>query len=337
MSSSSPSTIRDTLSTISAWQWAGGVAVSTAIVAALVAWVGGESLWQTMQLARPLPLTAAILAYLGVVVTRWVRLAGLLAPNLDELELPPGLLWTTAGHSFSNQWMPFRSGELLFPVLLRRAEGTSLAEGAVYLAAMRLVELGCLIPLYGLGWVVWFAGRGGSDPLGPTLYLVVGSAVVLLLALPVLLRTGLMLVETILHHPRLRDLDWLEWPREALVDAEEALEHIGPTGTAWLVATSTLMWVLMFVVFHMVLVTFGAGTTWAQSIVGSGGGIVGNFLPINGLGSLGTKEAGWLAAFRATGAPEDPVLAAGFLLHGIVIVGTGLATLVGVLIDPGGE
>lgn len=311
----------------SSLRWLAGGVVSVLLVGAVVWLADPAETWRVVTGAHAGWLGAAILAYTVVLVARWVRLAGLV--DSDKLSAYRfELLWASAGHSFATQLLPARSGELAFPVLWRRATGESVAEGTVFLTAIRVVELGIVVPLYALGLGVWLTGAEGSG--GSWLvWLLAGLGLALLVSLPLLLQFGLRMARWCLFETPLAEIEVLEPLREAVPEAGEAIERLGPRRRLWLVGTSTVMWGSMFGVFYCVTAACGLDMGLSQVVVGSGGGIVGNLLPIGGIGSLGTMEAGWTAAFEATGAPTAPVVAAGILVHVLVILGTGTATFVG--------
>lgn len=308
-------------------RWLVGVVLSVLLVGAVLWFADPAETWRAVREAHPGWLGGAVAAYVVVLVARWVRLAGLVeSDRLSGYRFE--LLWTSAGHSFATQLLPARSGELAFPVLWRRATGESVAEGAVFLTAIRVVELGIVVPLYALGLGAWLAG---SEVSGGAwfVWLFVGLGVALLVSLPVLLRFALRVARWCLVETPLSGVELLEPIREAVPNAAGAIERLGTWRRLWLVGTSLVMWCSMFGVFYCVTAACGLQLGLAQVVVGSGGGIVGNLLPIGGIGSLGTMEAGWTAAFEATGAPTAPVVAAGILVHLLVISGTGTATLVG--------
>jgi uncharacterized membrane protein YbhN (UPF0104 family) len=308
-------------------RWGLGLAVSAALIGAVIWWADPAEIGRVLWSAKLGPLAAALALYAGVLTARWVRLVGLVdGQKLSDHRLE--LLWASAGHSFATQLMPARSGELTFPALWKRATGESLGEGTVFLGAIRVVELGVLIPLYGVGLIVWLSGSGSAVGGGWIVAGLAGLGLLLLVGLPHLLRAGLGVAGWLLLQTRLADIEALEPLREAVPDARAAIERLGRGRRLWLVGTTLAMWLMMFGVFTCVLLACGADLGLAQSVVGAGGGIVGNLLPIGGIGSLGTMEAGWTAAFEATGAPRGPVVAAGLLVHLIVIAGTGSATAI---------
>lgn len=303
-------------------RWLGAVAVSAVLLGGVL-WLGdpGE-VWSVVASARPGPLAAAAGCYAVVLFARWVRLVGLDSRG----RLRPEVLGVSAGHSLANQLLPARSGELAFPALWSRATDDGYARGTVYLAAIRAVELGVVVPLFGVALGAWWAGVSvGLESLG-TAAVFVAAGVVLVAGFPLAIRCGLWCGERLLESRLLRGIAWLDAVREEVPRAREAIDELGVRERIWLVTTSFVMWVAMFGVFYWALVACGAGVGVLQSVVGSAGGIVGNLVPVGAVGSLGTMEAGWTAAFRATGAPASPVVAAGLLVHGIVVAGAALAT-----------
>lgn len=307
---------------ISAVQIVGAAAVSAVLLGGLFWWADPSAIWDALSEARPGPLAAAAGCYLVVLATRWVRLIGLVdGEKLSRHRLE--LLWASAGHSFANQLMPARTGELVFPELWRRATGEGYAEGAVYLAAIRVVELGLVVSMFGLGMMIWWGAGWAVSLLG----------LGLLFALPTLLRLGLHVLSLVFRETRLSEFGWLEPLREAIPKAHSAIDGLGRRRRLWLVGTSTVMWIAMFGVFWFCLAACGLDLGVAQTVVGSTGGIVGNLVPVGGIGSLGVMEAGWTAGFRATGAPIGPVVAASLLLRAVVVIGAGGAAGLAGLLD----
>jgi uncharacterized membrane protein YbhN (UPF0104 family) len=307
---------------ISGPQLVGALAVSALFLGGLIWWAEPAEIWSALSTARLGPLAAAAGCYLVVLVARWVRLIGLVdGETLSSHRLE--LLWTSAGHSFANQLMPARTGEFVFPALWHRATGEGYAQGAIYLAAIRVVELGLVISMFGVGLMVWWSGGWAVALIG----------VGLLAALPLLLRLGLRLLSWAFCDTWLSEVGWLEPLRDGVPNARSAMEGLGRGRRLWLVVTSAFMWVAMFGVFWWCLAACGLELGVAQTVVGSTGGIVGNLVPVGTIGSLGAMEAGWTAGFRATGAPAGPVVAASLLVRALVFLGTGLVTALAVIID----
>jgi len=303
--------------------WIGAAAVSAVLLGGVL-WFGDpEAVWAAAADARTGPLVAAVTCYGLVLGARWVRLVGLASSGRGwRLEL----LGVSAGHSLANQLLPARSGELAFPALWRRATGDGYARGTVYLVAIRVVELGVVVPIFGVGLAAWWWGVDfGVESFGTAgVFLAAGG--MLIAGLPALLRIGLGLFGRLLETKPLSGLEVLDRLRTGVPRARSAIDGLGRRKQTWLVGTTLLMWIAMFGAFYWSLAACEAGVGPVQSVVGAGGGIVGNLIPVGAVGSFGPMEAGWTAAFRATGAPVGPVVAAGLLVHGIVVAGAAAAT-----------
>jgi uncharacterized membrane protein YbhN (UPF0104 family) len=307
---------------ISGLQIFGGLAVSALFLGGLIWWAEPTEIWSALSKARLGPLAAAAGCYLVVLAARWVRLVGLIdGETLSSHRLE--LLWASAGHSFANQLLPARTGEFVFPALWHRATGEGYAEGALYLAAIRVVELGLVISMFGVGLMAWWGGGWAVALLG----------IGLLAALPLLLQLGLRLLSWAFCDTWLSEIGWLKPLRKGIPNARSAMEGLGRGRRLWLVVTSAVMWVAMFGVFWCCLAACGLELGVAQTVVGSTGGIVGNLVPVGTIGSLGAMEAGWTAGFQATGAPAGPVVAASLVVRALVFLGTGLVTALAVIID----
>lgn len=317
-----------------ALRWVAGLGVSGVLIGGLLWLADPAEVWAAVLKARMGPLVVAAGLYVTVLLIRWVRLLGLV--GRDALAgHRVDLLWVSSGHSFANQLMPARTGELTFPVLWRRATGRNLADGAVLLGAIRIVELGVVVPLFGLGLAAWLSEQKTGGEAGWLPWAIVGLGVGLVVALPALLRVSLRAAEWLLLRTKLADVDLLAPLREALPEAEAAIEGLGRGKQLWMVGTTVLMWLAMFGVFYATVIAFAPHLGLPQVVVGSGGGIVGNLVPLGGIGSLGTMEAGWVGAFRATGAPLEPVVAAGLVVHALVILGSGVVTAVAAVLSTG--
>jgi uncharacterized membrane protein YbhN (UPF0104 family) len=313
--------------------WIVGVIVSGVFLGGLLWLAEPGEVWAVVSTAELRPLGLAAACYAVAVVARWFRLFAF----QDSAPTTKGrseLLWVSAGHSFATQLLPARIGELAFPSLWNRATDQSHADGLVALLAIRLVELAVLAPMYGVALFIWLTiGPMQSDSAlaGWLPWVATAAGFALLVALPLLLHKAVSAAAWLIENTPLGRWEIARPLRTAVPDARNAVERIGTRNLLWIALWTAVMWAGLFGVYGYSLDACGAGLGWVQTIVGSGGGIVGNLLPVGAIGSLGVMEAGWTAAFRATGAPLEPVVAAGLLVHAIVIAGAGIATALGYL------
>ena len=318
------------------WQWAVAIALSALLLGGLIAWADPAALWETLRGGDPGSLAAATGFFVASCVCRWLRLPVLLegAPHH-----PPTLFAVSVGHQFFNQLLPARTGELTFPLLLKRAQGTPLATGLLYLAVLRLVELATLCPLYSVAALLWLHEVGAPLPLGAVAGLA-AVGVALLVGLPWLLPrsigAGLSALGWLIARSPEGLRGRLQKVHASLRAAHEAVDALPPRAILKLTALAALMWLSLFAMYHCATIAFAPEVSFAQCAVGSAGGILSNLLPINGIGSLGTMEAGWVAGFRATGVRLDAAMASGLAVHAIAIATAGLLTGLGALLwrDP---
>jgi uncharacterized membrane protein YbhN (UPF0104 family) len=279
--------------------WLGGLAISGAILAGLLLVIDTAEIVAAARNADPLWLLYASLAFCTVTLLRWARVV-LLARGANAR----ALLGVSAGHALLNKVLPLRTGELTFPLLYRRATGAPLRAGVVLLAALRVSELACLLPLYAAALAMYAAD---VHWLAIVLSAIFGAG--LQLALPVALR--------------------LVGRLKVLRQAREEIDALSRGRLLGLAAINSLVWLSLFALYFTSLRAFGVDVSPPQAVVGAGGAIVTNLLPINGIGSVGTLEAGWTAGLTATGAAAAPVLTAGLAMHAITIVGNVPFLLVG--------
>lgn len=279
--------------------WALGLGVSALILAGLLYFVDVAQVTGALEQADLRWLAAATGFFSAATLCRWWRVV-LLTPKGSRR----ALLGVSSGHALLNKILPLRTGELTFPLLYRRATGASLRGGAVVLAAIRVSELACLLPLYAAALALY-----------ATTLPVVAVAVAALAGVSLQLALPL----------GLRYLGKLKVLRQA----REEFDALSRPRLLGLAAINTLVWLCLFGLYYTSLKAFGLDVTPAQSVVGAGGAIVTNLLPINGIGSVGTMEAGWTAGLAATGAAAGPVLTAGLAMHAITMVGNVPFALLG--------
>jgi len=87
-----------------------------------------------------------------------------------------------------------------------------------------------------------------------------------------------------------------------------------------LVLTTLGMWMSLFGMYYSALMAMSVDVLFIESIFGSMGAVIANLIPINGIGSIGTMEIGWVTGFVALGKEPSSVTAAGIILHLSIIV-----------------
>jgi uncharacterized membrane protein YbhN (UPF0104 family) len=88
----------------------------------------------------------------------------------------------------------------------------------------------------------------------------------------------------------------------------------------FLPVTSFFVWLTTYVMFYVVMWSMEVKLSFTENVLASSAAVVTNFLPVNGLGSFGTLEAGWAAGYMLVGVKVDDAIISGFIMHLIVVM-----------------
>jgi len=243
-----------------------------------------------------------VLIYLG----RALRFR-LLAPRTPFLTM----LSITAVHAFLLRLLPFRTGELAYAILIRRAGTAGLGESLLVLLLVRVIDSTCVVILFAAALALHQGTYLGDRRLG------VGAAVVaallgilVILALAPLLRFALRLLRRVLGG--LADRPRVARVLERAGDAVRAFGEVRRRTVVLVALLSMLLWLLTFGGFFAMMRAFYMPVGVAQTVLGSTAAVVTGFLPIGGIGSFGTLEAGWALGFALVGLDQTRAIASGF-------------------------
>ncbi len=205
-------------------------------------------------------------------------------------------------HNSANNLLPMRTGEMVFPWLMRRYFGFGLLEATAALLWIRILDMHFLgliailiLELRDPGWVWWAAGLAWVGAL-PVLALIgQGSA-----------------------SPRLAGSGRLY----TLVRQVAAAAPRDP----WLIARVYLWtagtWTLKFIAFASVLAHFVPGAFW-RVLAGVMGAELSSVLPVHGIAGSGSYEIAAMAALVPLGVDTKVALAGAVNLH-LFVLGTTL-------------
>jgi uncharacterized membrane protein YbhN (UPF0104 family) len=253
-------------------------------------------------------LVPMLAAYAFTFVCRAVRFRAL------GIRLPlPVLLGVSSIHQFMNRVLPLRTGELAFPVLVRRLCDTSLVEGFTLVVLVRLLDLASVVLAFFLALLGVPAARAAIGPVGTAL---VAAALPALVAGYLLLPSvGVRVARRLAARFALRRPGWAQ----RLEQAAGTLELVrGASRRAFLAAAgwTVLLWTATFVAFWAAITAVGIELGPAELVVGSTAAIVASVLPIGGIGSFGTLEGGWAAGFVLVGVAGGPAVASALVVSG---------------------
>jgi hypothetical protein len=274
-----------------------------------------KSLGRLATEARPLPILAAFL--LGALV-QWLRAWRFAVLTTGRLELPDAALVRIAFQlNALNFILPFRLGELSYPVLMRRHYGSPLVHAAGVLLLARLFDLATVASIL-VGAAAWLKLDIGVN------HIVLASAAAALALTPF----GLALAAPVLRGravrlPRIGDL---------ATRATAGLAAIGDRRAALLaVALGFALWLAIGLAAALVAGAVVATVPPAAAVLGIMAGSVAFALPVNGIAGVGPAQAAWVLATTLAGVPFNDAVLSALAMHAVVltnaVVTGGIATI----------
>lgn len=305
MTSSAQSSTSTRLKILLAW------AVVLAALAGVIALIGPDKLLAPWRLISPPALAFALLL---MVISYGLRALRIQRYFIHELR---GQFWPTlrlsTWHILLNNFLPMRTGEISFPILMQRYFTLPATRTVPVLLWFRLLDLQAIV-LIGLLAAIWGMGL-------PDAWIML---VIILIPAPVLIYLARQHLRRLIANRSAG-----KW-QARLLDSVDSLPHsaahftatLGWTWANWLVKLLTLAWVLAH------LTPLGL----AGALAGSIGGDLTTVLPIHAPGGFGTFEAGVVLALKPFGLDATSALAAAVNLHLFVLGSSLLAALMVLLI-----
>lgn len=285
-------------------RWAFGIA----LLLALVMWVQRSVGWgEVLSAWKKIPATDLLLVVLLTLAGYIARAARLGAHFGGAVRSAPLRCFRVmALHNLANNFLPMRTGELSFPLLLKRDFGVPTARSVGALLWLRALDLSAIVVAAGLSL--------GVDRLGTAVGWAIGLAG---LSLP-FVGYGLLTARP--------------------ADGEGLLARLAsglPTSSACLVQGQllTLMhWGAKLAAWAWILASIG-GIDRVLAWTGAVAGELTSVLPVHGIAGAGTYEGGIVLVLGPLGVPMEAALTAAtdlhlFLLGFALVVGFGAWALI---------
>ena len=285
-----------------------GLAVTVGLFIVLFRFVDLRQLGALLAVTR-WPLIAVglavwILIYLG----RALRFV-LLAPRT-----PYGTMLAIASvHNMLVRLLPFRTGELSYAFLVRRVGTAGLGESLLGLLLVRILDSTSVVVLFAVALAFHNGSYFGDRRTG--ILAAAGASVLgllLIVLLSPLLRLGLRMCGAVARWFRLDRRPKVQRLLQKLDEAVTAFARLPRRNVVWIGLLSLALWLLTFGAFFAIMRAFAMPVTVAQTVLGSTAAVVTGFLPIGGIGSFGTLEAGWALGFVLVGLDETRAIVSGF-------------------------
>ena len=285
-------------------------ALATAVSAIVLWWLladgTGEALLEAAGSAHLWPLAAGGLLAIVIQMIRAWRFAVL---ETGSLALPSSTMIGIATKLvLFNFLLPFKLGELSFPLMMKRAYGTAFGQAAGILILCRLLDLAVVmaIILITAAWLLDPAIHGWN----PGLVIMLGLT---LLIIPFLMVDGL---------PRIQRFAG-RWPKIGHLTAQmshgAAMMH--PTGQRILVSSLTLsVWITHAVIAWLTAIAIGADFGFVPMAMASASSNIAFALPISGVAGLGPPQAAWATMLHWADHAWAPAIASALLCHGVLLI-----------------
>ncbi|KUJ71765.1 hypothetical protein AVO41_04665 [Thiomicrospira sp. WB1] len=271
------------------------------MVAVIHHWLGWSRLWQAWQMLSELEIISVVGLLLLSYHFRALRIFYYFRHQGPVTRL--GCDKLVLNHTAWNNFLPMRSGELSYPLLVKRYFGIGYSRSLASLLWLRLMDLHTLVMLgLGLVWVIW-----PHWALAPLMGFV--------LAMP-LLTFGLK--------RRLK-----QWNRQRSERIDQALDglphHLPLLFKLW--ALTWLNWggkLVLFILVIQAMTELPVSLAMAAAI----GGELSSVLPIHGLAGFGTYEAGMMVPLLWAQADPKALLAAAVNVHLLILGASALGLVV---------
>lgn len=224
----------------------------------------------------------------------------------------------TLQHNLLNNLLPMRTGEISFPVLMKRYYAVPMTRSIPALLWFRLLDL------HTLGACALLAGLGIVGDAVPGL---IGGSILLLIwmLLPLLLFWG--------HSQWQRALEKKTAPGKLHSLLQKTLSSLPQSRSdfwrAW--AWTVITWAVKLAVFAWVLLLF-IDIAPTAALMGVIGGDLTSVLPIHGVAGMGTYEAGVIAGLLPYGITPQHALPAAVNLHLFLLASTLIGGAVSLLL-----
>jgi hypothetical protein len=222
------------------------------------------------------------------------------------------MLTLTTQLSFLNLALPFKAGDISFPLLAKRALGVPVPHAAGTMLWCRLVDLcvvGGLLLLYGgLAWPPVLASGYRQ--------VVLGAALTCLLA-PIALAP---IVITLIDH--LRSQPALRWLREGLADSTQMLQGAG--GRMFCVAMTMVIWLTHGWICYLAALAVAPNLSFVAAALAAAASNLAFALPVTGVAGLGPPQAAWSTVLQLLGAGWEVATATALMAYGCLTLGSFL-------------
>jgi uncharacterized membrane protein YbhN (UPF0104 family) len=293
-----------------------GIAITAAAIWYLIT---PEILRELLAVAETASWPSLALATALTAIVQWLR-AWRFSIMTNHTSTLPGwpLVRIAFQLNFLNFTLPFRLGELGYPVMMRRAYGQPVAGSLGVLVLARLFDLSTVGAIF--MFMALVLGLGGT----PTGSLALGAATAALALAPIALVLSAEAARPLLRFlPENGRLAATLKPSLAALGARRAQLAA--------IALSFAIWLVFGGLAALSANAVASDIPPAIALLGASAGNIAFALPINGIGGLGASQAAWALAVSRAGVPWNDAVISAFALYAVTLTGAlafgGLATI----------
>jgi len=295
------------------------ILITAGIVLILLLQISLRDLYNLLRTIDPLWFALGSIAYLLAILFRALRFRLL----IHSKEVPlSDLLRITSFYHLSLMILPSKLGELSYPYLLNRISGRNITEGLASLVVSRVYDFFIILMIFlfvSIGYQTLF--KVNPFFLIPVVVFLIFLIVFIFFCMGRLLKWSSNLLAKISTRTGSRNASFVSWIQGKMHETAEDFDSIQARKTYLPVTlTSLASWVMIFSTFYAYMKGFGIDVSSTRLIFGSTIAVIGNALPVSGIGNWGTLEAGWAAGFLMVGLSKEKAIASGFGIHILIFV-----------------
>lgn len=292
------------------------IVISGSLFAAVASQLETPMVVQQLREASIAWIAVAMLIAALVLILRTARLVVL----LPQIPYRDGLI-AVALQSFLVRVTPMRLGELALPYSLRVRAGIPVANSLIALLLLRLLDFSVLLLVAATAVIGWFGyNSGNSWALGT----VAVASTLVALGFRSWLATALRIVRFLVQRTPAHRIGALTRLLSQLMKATEHGFQLSLGRMAVLISISLTITLLLILMFWALLVAFHVDLELRQVLIGVSAAQIAGILPFATVGSIGTHEAGWTAAFVWVGLSRDVAALTGLVTQLVTILQSGV-------------
>ncbi|MEI6217735.1 MAG: lysylphosphatidylglycerol synthase transmembrane domain-containing protein [bacterium] len=303
------------------------IILSIALLVGLLSQIHFADLLRLAEKLHPGQVLLLFGLYAGANVFRAIRL-GCVLNQRNYLSLTA----VCSIHLFLNHILPFRTGELSLPLLLKTFNRRSLATGTISLVVVRLYDMISIVFLMIISLAVVRSELQAhhATAIGYALIAVTTGVLAVFFSLPLILQTAGQVLPTCGKPFGATGDRFSTKLVEAVYEMRSQLQALRP-GQRYFVLplTSLLTQACIYSFFYFSMRYMGIDIGFFKNLLASSGELITGLLPVNMVGSLGTLEAGWAVGYVICGIDKVDAIATGFIVHGLIILSGLMISVIG--------